>query len=78
MKSSITCTVLRRNDLIFESLPYHNVVFVQCYDEEAKRTLENMQPTVPMNNHSADRIMGDCSGSEKDYSFRRRKLLTTL
>lgn len=49
--------------LIFESLPYHNIVFVG-YDKEKKPRYASFRAT----NNS--RIMGDCSGSDKHYSFR--------
>lgn len=49
--------------LIFESLPYHNIVFVG-YDREKKPRYASFRAT----NNS--RIMGDCSGSDKHYSFR--------
>lgn len=49
--------------IIFESLPYHNVVFVG-FDEEQKPAFGAYRAT------SDKRIMGDCSGSKKEYSFR--------
>ena len=49
--------------LIYESLPYHNAVFVG-YDREQKPRYAAFRAT----NNS--RIMGDCSGSDKHYSFR--------
>lgn len=49
--------------LIFESLPYHNVVFVG-YDENERPKYAAYRSTTP------ERIMGDCSGSNKQYSFR--------
>ena len=51
------------NNLIFESLPYHNVVFVG-YDEMKEPKYAAYRST------NKRRIMGDCSGSKKDYSFR--------
>ena len=51
------------NELIFESLPYHNVVFVG-YDEKNEPKYAAYRAT----NHT--RILGDCSGSKKQYSFR--------
>ena len=49
--------------LIFESLPYHNLVFVG-FDE--KQT-----PKYAAFRAANDRrILGDCSGSDKHYSFR--------
>ena len=51
------------NELIFESLPYHNVVFVG-YDEKKEPKYAAYRAT----NHT--RILGDCSGSKKQYSFR--------
>ena len=49
--------------LIFESLPYHNVVFVGK-DEKGKPRYAAYRAT----NNS--RLMGDASGSDKHYSFR--------
>ena len=49
------------NDLIFESLPYHNVVFVG-YDEKKEPKYAAYRST------NKRRIVGDCSGSKKDYS----------
>ena len=51
------------NGLIYESLPYHNVVFVG-YDEQRKAKYAAYRATNP------SRIMGDCLGSKKRYSFR--------
>ena len=50
-------------ELIFESLPYHNVVFVG-YDEDKKTRYAAYRST---NNK---KILGDCTGSKKEYSFR--------
>ena len=52
-----------RHNLIFESLPYHNVVFVG-YDEKNEPKYAAFRAT----NHT--KILGDCSGSKKQYSFR--------
>lgn len=49
--------------LIYESLPYHNAVFVG-YDREHKPRYAAFRAT------NSTRIMGDCSGSDKHYSFR--------
>lgn len=49
--------------LIYESLPYHNAVFVG-YDRERKPRYAAFRAT------NSTRIMGDCSGSDKHYSFR--------
>ncbi len=49
--------------LIFESLPYHNIVFVG-FDEKKKPRYASFRAT------NSSRIMGDCSGSDKHYSFR--------
>ena len=49
--------------LIFESLPYHSLVFVG-FDEKQKPRYAAYRST---NNR---RILGDCSGSDKHYSFR--------
>lgn len=51
------------NDLIFESLPYHNIVFVG-FDEK------QMPKYAAYRSTNKAKIMGDCSGSKKDYSFR--------
>ncbi|MCM1296285.1 MAG: DUF3991 and toprim domain-containing protein, partial [Muribaculaceae bacterium] len=47
----------------FESLPYHNIVFVG-YDKEKKPRYASFRAT------NSSRVMGDCSGSDKHYSFR--------
>lgn len=52
-----------KNELIMESLPYHNIVFLG-YDEEKKVKYAAYRST------NKDRIMGDCSGSKKEFSFR--------
>ncbi len=49
--------------LIFESLPYHNLVCVG-YDEQGKAKYAAYRATIDR------RILGDCSGSDKHYSFR--------
>lgn len=49
--------------LIFESLPYHNLVFVG-FDEKQKPRYAAYRST------NSRRILGDCSGSDKHYSFR--------
>lgn len=49
--------------LIYESLPYHNCVFVG-YDETGKAAFACYRAT------NGERIMGDVSGSSKAYSFR--------
>lgn len=48
---------------LFESLPYHNAVFVG-YDERGEPKYAAYRAT------NGSRIMGDCSGSKKQYSFR--------
>lgn len=48
---------------IFESLPYHNVVFVG-FDKENVPRYASFRAT------NGQRILGDCSGSDKHYSFR--------
>ena len=50
-------------ELIIESLPYHNVVFIG-YDDKKEAKYAAYRAT----NNS--RIMGDCTGSKKQYSFR--------
>lgn len=52
-----------KNRLILESHKYHNVVFVG-YDEENKPRYAAFRST------NGEKIMGDCSGSSKKYSFR--------
>lgn len=49
--------------LIMESLPYHNVVFIG-YDNE------NQPKYAAYRSTNSQRIMGDCTGSKKEYSFR--------
>lgn len=51
------------NELIMESLPYHNVVFIG-YDEEREPKYAAYRAT------NQSRLMGDCTGSKKQYSFR--------
>lgn len=48
---------------IFESLPYHNLVCVG-FDENGKARYAAYRATIDR------RILGDCSGSDKHYSFR--------
>lgn len=48
---------------VFESLPYHNVIFVG-FDQENKPRYASYRATKGL------RILGDCSGSDKHYSFR--------
>lgn len=50
-------------EIIMESLPYHNVVFIG-YDEKGEAKYGAYRVT------NEKRIMGDCSGSQKEYSFR--------
>lgn len=59
---SITEECIKKG-IIFESLPYHNLVFVGL-DEKQKPRYAAYRTT---NNR---RILGDCSGSDKHYSFR--------
>ena len=51
------------NELIIESLPYHNVVFIG-YDKAKEPKYAAYRAT------NKTRIMGDCTGSKKQYSFR--------
>ena len=51
------------NDLIYESLPKHSLVFVG-YDED------HIPGYAGYGALTAKRIMGDCHGSSKEYSFR--------
>lgn len=48
---------------IFESLPYHNLICVG-FDEQGKARYAAYRATIDR------RILGDCSGSDKHYSFR--------
>lgn len=48
---------------VIESLPYHNVVFIG-YDERNKPKYAAYRAT------NQSRLMGDCTGSKKQYSFR--------
>ena len=50
-------------ELIIESLPYHNAVFIG-YDENKEPKYAAYRAT------NQSRIMGDCTGSQKQYSFR--------
>ena len=50
-------------ELIIESLPYHNAVFIG-YDEKKSPKYAAYRAT------NQSRIMGDCTGSKKQYSFR--------
>lgn len=52
-----------KNGCIYESLPYHNAVFVG-YDGQHNPRYAAFRAT------NQKRIMGDCSGSDKAYSFR--------
>ena len=52
-----------KKGIIFESLPYHNLVFVG-FDNEHKPKYAAYRST------GNRRILGDCSGSDKHYSFR--------
>lgn len=53
------------NGLLYESLPYHNAVFVGL-DEDGKERYGAYRAT------NGRRILGDCPGSSKEYSFRIR------
>ncbi len=57
--------------LIYESLPYHNCVFVG-YDESGKEAFACYRAT------NGKRILGDASGSNKQYSFRINSEGSTL
>lgn len=52
-----------KKGIIFESLPYHNIVFVG-FGENRKPKYAAFRAT------NSRRILGDCSGSDKHYSFR--------
>ena len=49
--------------ILYESLPYHNAVFIG-YDEKKSPKYAAYRAT------NQSRIMGDCTGSKKQYSFR--------
>lgn len=49
--------------MIYENLPYHSVIFVG-YDEKNTPRYAGFRAT------NGERILGDCSGSDKQYSFR--------
>ena len=51
------------HNLIFESLPYHNAVFVG-FNEQSKPKYAAFRAT------ENKRIMGECEGSDKSYSFK--------
>ncbi len=55
-----------KESLIYESKPYHNAVFVG-YDKERKPRYGAYRST------NKTKIMGDCKGSKKKYSFRLSK-----
>ncbi len=52
-----------KDGYVFESLPYHNVVFVG-YDEDEKPKYASFRAA------NDKRILGDCSGSDKHFSFK--------
>lgn len=52
-----------KDGVVFESLPYHNVVFVG-YDEDKKPKYASFRAA------NDKRILGDCSGSDKHFSFK--------
>ena len=52
-----------KNELIIESLPYHNIVFIG-YDEENQPRYASYRSTNDL------KIIGDCSGSRKEYPFK--------
>lgn len=52
-----------RDGFIFESLPYHNIVFVGKDKQNTPK-----YAAYRATNHS--RVMGDCTGSDKHFSFR--------
>ena len=49
--------------LFYESLPYHNIIFLG-FDNENKPRYAGYSAT------NGQRILGECSGSDKHYSFR--------
>lgn len=58
-------------ELIYESLPYHNCIFVG-YDETGKPAYACYRAT------NGARLMGDAAGSDKRYSFRIDRAGSTL
>ena len=58
-------------DLLYESLPYHNCIFVG-YDETGKAAYACYRAT------NGERIMGDAAGSDKKYSFRVNSAGSTI
>ncbi len=66
LSRGISVNVIRdciEKELIYESLPYHNIVFIGT-DEQGKARYAAYRAT------GKARIMGDCPGSDKRYSFR--------
>ena len=57
--------------LIYESLPYHNCIFVG-YDETGKAAYACYRAT------NGERLMGDATGSDKRYAFRINSSGSTL
>ena len=51
------------NELIYESLPHHDVIFLG-YDDNRKPNYAAYRATTNV------KFMGDCAGSKKQYSFR--------
>lgn len=51
------------NELIYESLPHHDVIFLG-YDDNRKPNYAAYRATTNV------KFMGDCTGSKKQYSFR--------
>ena len=58
-------------ELLFESLPYHNCIFVG-YDETGKAAYACYRAT------NGERIMGDAAGSDKRYAFRVNRAGSTI
>ena len=57
--------------LMYESLPYHNCIFVG-YDEGGTARYASFRATIP------EKIMGDAAGSDKRFSFRIERAGSTL
>ncbi len=57
--------------LLYESLPYHNCIFVG-YDESGKAAYACYRATT------GERIIGDAAGSDKQYAFRINSAGSTL
>ena len=57
--------------LMYESLPYHNCIFVG-YDEGGTARYASFRATIP------EKIMGEAAGSDKSFSFRIERVGSTF